>query len=413
MKLTWLLYASICLIFKGCNEDDQKRADYVAPKILWQTRLAHTGLLRDIIEADIQFNNNALFSGISNSTRSLYFLDIESGNIKWQWNDFFLEDNFWVARYPYQSGASIFIPEGRNTYCIDLNNGETIWRRRIEEHTGGTVACGIGTDYFLLVDFYPNGNGTYEGRVFKGNLLNEDLNLYLTPAYSRKFVHPQNGLVGYLDGLAIANTEGKHYLIIFFGDPNEVLYDLDMYVGLYNLTDDVWVYSKKPSVRRAQSRCSESPIIKNNRIFQYCGFTLVCHELMTGNLCWSKTVQHQGFSVMGWVDNKIVITSQDSKTRCINPEDGSTLWELPTEANPSLIRELNGIAYFIGGGGRFYAIDVSKGRIVWDFLSPDVNQSPPAHFMPGVRIVKSDDPNQPDKVLVASRRNAFCYQAAR
>jgi len=183
-------------------------------------------------------------------------------------------------------------------------------------------------------------------------------------------------------------------------------------VGLYNLTDNTWVYDKQPSVPRAKSRCGESPIVKGNRIFEFCGFTLVCHDLMTGDLIWSKTVQDQGFSVMGWVDGKIVINSQDQKTRIINPDTGDTIWELKTSGNPSIIRELNGIAYFIGGNGRFYAIDVNAGKIIWDFASPDINSNPSAYFMQGVRVIKGSS-GKPDKVLVASERNAFCYKAAR
>lgn len=397
---------------KGCDKDSNMENPFRPPSLVWKTKLADTGLLRDVVEADIQYDAGILFPGINNQTRSLYFLNSESGAIEWKWNDYFLEDNFWIARYPYQYESKVLIPEGRNLYCINLEDGRTVWKRRIEEHTGGTVTKGIGNHYFMLVDFYPNGDGSFEGRIFRGNVEDELLSLYITPNYSREVVQPQNGLTGSLDGFTPVKIGGKDYLVIFFGDPNEALYDIDAYVGMYNLTDNNWVYAKKPSVARAKSRCGESPIIKNNKIFEFCGFTLVCHDLMTGDLCWSKTVQDQGFSVMGWVSEKIVINSQDNKTRCINPDNGETIWELQTSGNPSIIRELNGLAYFIGGNGRLYGIDVSSGKIIWDFTSPDINDNPPAYFMQGIRIVKSSD-DKIDKVLVASEKNAFCYNAAR
>lgn len=185
-----------------------------------------------------------------------------------------------------------------------------------------------------------------------------------------------------------------------------------MFIGLYNLDEQAWVYSKKQSVTRAKSRCGRQPIVSGNKVFNFCGFTLVCHDLATGDLCWSKTIQEQPFSVMGLVDNKIIINSQDQKTRCINPDNGDIIWEIQTSGNPSMIRELNGLAYFIGGNGRFYAIDVDSGKVAWDFVSPDLNSNPPAYFMQGVRVVKGSKENS-DKVLVASELNAFCYEAAR
>jgi outer membrane protein assembly factor BamB len=413
MKILLLLGSLISiLMIKGCGEDIPKEYPYKPPRIIWKTKLADTGLLRDLIEADIQYKSGVLFPGVNNTIRSLYLLDSDNGGVKWKWSDYLSGDVFWSLRSPYQFQDRLLVPEGRNLYCIDLETGATIWKQRMEAFASEDVAFGDNQDFFLLVD-YVNDDGSFEVRIAKGNLnTRSEPAVFLTPDYSRKVMQPQNGLIGDLDGISTIKINEVTHLLIFFGDPNEALYDVDMFIGLYNLVEKQWVYSKKPSVKRAKSRCGRNPIIDKGKVFNICGFTLICHDLATGEQCWSKTVQTQPFSQMGLVNGKIIITSQDSKTRCLKPENGEVIWELPTEPNPSFIRDLNGIAYFIGGGGRFYAIDVDKGKIIWDFVSPDISSNPPAYFMRGVRIIKGNN-NSPDKVLVASEKNAFCYEATR
>lgn len=412
MKILLLLSALISiLMLDGCGKDTPKEFPYKPPRIVWKTKLADTGLLRDLVEADVQYESGVLFSGVDNTKRSLYLLDSDNGERKWKWSDYLSGDIFWTLRSPYQYQSQLLIPEGRNLYCINLENGSTIWKRRMEAFASEDFLSGSNEDFFIVVD-YINGNDSFEGRIAKGNLKEDKEPLiFLTPEYSRKVIQPQNGLVGTLDAVSKVMINEKSHLLIFFGDPNEILYDIDMFIGLYNIDDQKWVYSKKQSVNRAKSRCGDA-IINGNKVFNICGYTLICHDLLTGEQCWSKTVQTQPFSQMGLVNGKIVVTSQDSKTRCLEPENGEVIWELPTEPNPSFIRDLNGIAYFIGGGGRFYAIDVDKGKIIWDFVSPDISSNPPAYFMRGVRIIKGNN-NSPDKVLVASEKNAFCYEATR
>lgn len=260
MKLFFsLTLTTSLLIIKGCGEDAPKEHPYRSPNVVWKARLADTGLLRDVIEADIQYYGGVLFSGISANTRSLYLLNNEDGSVRWKWSDYFTEDYFWIARYPYHYQSTLLIPEGRNLYVINLQDGSTKFKKRLQNYASEPVSCGINDEYYMLIDFF-NSNATVENRIVIGNLNdNAESTQYITPEYSRNVVQPQNGLIGTLDGFAPTKIDGKDYLVIFFGDPNEILYDIDMYLGLYDLKNQKWVYAKKPSVSRAKSRCGESP----------------------------------------------------------------------------------------------------------------------------------------------------------
>jgi len=202
MKLLLLLSALISiLMLDGCGEDTPREYPYKPPRIVWKTKLADTGLLRDLVEADVQYKSSVLFSGVDNTKRSLYLLDSDNGERKWKWSDYLSGDIFWTLRSPYQYQSQLLIPEGRNLYCINLENGSTIWKRRMEAFASEDFLSGSNEDFFIVVD-YINGNDSFEGRIAKGNLKEDkEPTIFLTPEYSRKVIQPQNGLVGTLDAV--------------------------------------------------------------------------------------------------------------------------------------------------------------------------------------------------------------------
>ena len=112
------------------------------------------------------------------------------------------------------------------------------------------------------------------------------------------------------------------------------------------------------------------------------------------------------------MDGKIISTTQDRITHCIDPNTGNELWSLTTSGNPGIVRELNGIAYFVGGNGKLFAIDVAAGKILWQLDSPDVKTNSNAFWQEGVRIVPGTN-GQKGKVIVSSYLNGYCYEAIR
>jgi len=291
-----------------------------------------------------------------------------------------------------------------------LKLGPPIGKKRHENNGGAITVFGDKDIFFLPVDFYPIGGDVYQDWVLIGDLQTGEYRVLVAPEYTGAVVHPQNGLSGYMASSVPVEIEGDLCLSIFFADPNVQLYRVDWYLGLYNVDQSAWVYSKKPSVRLADGGgIVPHSLIHNNKVYEAFERTMVCHDLLTGELLWTKYHDPQPFWGIGFVADKLIAVSQDETIHCLDPETGNKIWELTkVTANPSAIRELNGIAYFTGGGGKFFAIDVDAGEVIWEFLPPEYSGA----FMNGVRIVKGVD-GEDDKVLVSSFTTAYCYRAAR
>jgi outer membrane protein assembly factor BamB len=336
-------------------------------------------------------------------------LNTDDGSIRWRWNnDYFENDISWGLHHPYQYENTLLANAGNNAYSIDLSIGKSIWKKYFNKGLGWRF---FGyKESFFTPSYLTNSPPPYLGRILSGNIQSGEEQILLSPNFSKETIHPQNEILGYLESCIPIILDGALYLSIFFADPNEKLYNLDWYLGLYSVDQNQWVYKKQPSIRLADGLgVSPHSIIYNDKVLDAFGKTAVCHDLLTGKLVWQKRFEIQGVSVMGIVDNRILAVTQDEIIHCLDPETGSQFWELSVTANPSEIRELNGIAYLIGGGGRFFAIDVQKGEVIWDLKAPEGYGEP---FMEGVRVVHGKN-GEPDKLIVLSYRYAYCYQAAR
>ncbi len=403
-----LLSIAVLLIVvaqQSCSPEN--KLDSSNPKLIWKTLLTDVESVGTTFYGDVQYSGNILLGGMSNG-RCLYFLDTETGNIKWKWNDFLNPPKSWGTRWTYQYNDLVFIMVGLDMTCLNLGTGQTTWKRRTVSDFG-TYSFGIGNTYYVPAWYYPNGDGTSEGKVISGNLLDgsgEDV--LITPEYSRDYIdtNQQKGIIYSCDPVAIGNDQG---LLIFFGDPLPD-YHINHFIGLYNLTQKRWVYSKKPFLLNVRASMG-LPIIKNNKVYNSALRTLQCNDLQTGEMLWTVQQSDLGGS-QGWANGKILTTTQDRITHCIDPDTGKELWALTTSGNPGLIKELNGIAYFVGGNSKLFAVDVAAGKILWQFSSPDEKIYKQGYFQDCVSVVPGMNGNK-GKVIVPSFVNAFCYQAIR
>ena len=390
---------------QSCNKEDASSGE---PQLLWKSSLSDGKLISASAHADIQYNGGILLGGMDNG-RCLYLVDIKDGKIRWKWNDYMTTDLGWLMRWPYINDNRVFILDGRHQYCINLDNGETLWKRK-NVSDFGTLATGINNNYLIPAAYYPNGDGTNESKILTGNLADgtsEDI--FLIPEYTRAYTDPnqQKGNIVSIDTVQIGSEKG---LLIFFWDPLEN-YKLNIFIGLYNVTQKKWVYSKKPFALNA-SYTIGPPAIYNNKVVNSVGKTQQCHDLLTGDILWTRQLSELNTAYDTFVDGKILSTTQDRITHCIDPANGRDLWSLNTSGNPGIVRELNGIAYMVGGNGKLFAIDVAAGKILWQFSSPDEKINSNAFWQEGVRVVRGVN-GQKGKIIVSSYLNAFCYEAAR
>ncbi len=400
------LFFAVLLVLFAQHSCNQERTDSINnPKVLWKSSLSDGQLIGASMDADIQYNGGILLGGMDKG-RCLYLLDIASGEIKWKWNDY-VNSFGWGTIWPYTQGNITLISYGRELHCINLATGQTVWKRRFISGYS-SVVTGIGNRYYIPADNYATTDGPNEGKIVSGNLLNGDNEeIVVTPEYTRAYTDPNNsrGSVVSCDAVKIGTDDG---LLMFFWDPLEG-YKLNIFIGLYNLTQKKWVYSKKPFILNAAYTFGQ-PVVKNNMVINSVGRILQCHDLFTGELLWSRQLSDINTANDAWVDGKILSTTQDRITHCTDPATGKELWAITTSGNPGIIRELNGIAYFVGGNGKLFAIDVAAGKILWQLDSPDLKANSNSAFEEGMRIVPGTN-GQKGKVIVSSYLNGYCYEA--
>ena len=390
---------------QSCNLNDTPLIN--SPKVLWKTSLSDGELIGALMHADIQYNGGVLLGGM-NKGRCLYFLDVATGEIKWKWNDY-ISSAGWLTRWPLTKGNLTLISDGRELHCINLTTGQTAWKRRFISGFS-QIARGINDRYYIPAENYMTNEGVNEGVVISGNLLdgaNEEI--IIRPEYTRAFTDHNNsrGNVFSLDTVKIGNDEG---LIMMYWDPMPN-YKVNIFLALYNLTSNKWIYDKQPFEMNS-SFGFMPPVIFNGFVINAVGKNLQCNNILTGEIVWTQTLSDLNSSEIGLADGKLIVTTQDRITHCIDPSTGKELWALTTSGNPGIVRELNGIAYFVGGNAKLFAIDVAAGKILWQFSSPDEQLNSKAFWQEGVRVVPGSN-GQKGKVIVSSYLNGHCYEAIR
>ncbi len=396
------------LLLNCCNRDNEEEG-LGLPKLLWKTSTSDNLLIKDQVAADVQFDGGVLFDGMEEGKPCLYFLNASDGKIRWKWNDFFAPDEAWATvRHPYQNNSLLLVQIGTKRYCINLSTGLSEWKKK---NIGdfGTFASGIGDIYYIPAKFFPNADGTYEGKILRGSLKNSSDEIVVTPNYARTYVD-QNSSKGIVWSCFPTQSNSENFLLSIFDEPLPN-YEANSYFGLYNLDLNIWEYDKIPFVLNTRYTVG-IPIVNNGKIYNSGVNFLRSYELATGKFLWNSNLSNNISSTDGWADGKILSTTQDRITHCIDPATGKELWALTTSGNPSIIKELNGVAYFVGGNAKLFAIDVAAGKILWQFDSPDIKTNSNAFFKQAVRVRAGENGGK-GKVMVQSYLNAFCYEAAR
>ncbi|MFO8067262.1 MAG: PQQ-binding-like beta-propeller repeat protein, partial [Bacteroidales bacterium] len=155
-----------------------------------------------------------------------------------------------------------------------------------------------------------------------------------------------------------------------------------------------------------------TPIIHNEKIYANVGYSIVCHDLMTGEQLWRRNFIND-FLFSGFIieENKIIAMCEDTILYCLDPETGSTIWEGEGAGTSNKMSYLNGIVYFIGGSTRkLHAVDVSSGRTVWQ-IDPRNLGDEYSKFGPSSVCVIEGKNGEKGKVVAFTTRYAICYEA--
>ena len=189
---------------------------------------------------------------------------------------------------------------------------------------------------------------------------------------------------------------------------------LNNFIGLYNLTQQEWVYTGKSITSNSLFGAGSLTLSKDkNKVYLQSSKKLFCYEVLTGEKVWEQSFS-EGFSDIIVIDNKVIANCEDRHLYAFDSNTGRQLWKERSSGTSSPLAYLNGVVYFTGGGdGLLHAIDVEIGKHLWRLRSPDLEVNDGAWFKRHIAVLPPEEEGQKGKVLTSSYLSAFCYEAAR
>jgi outer membrane protein assembly factor BamB len=338
----------------------------------------------------------ALGNQFSTSKPAAYCFDAATGNRRWIWSDWFLDNGSVLTDRIYISDNAIVVSNDALTYGIDAQSGMTLWRNRNSRSVSGTlVVNGIGQIYFFGAYF---SDGT--GQMLKGNTNSGKEEVIISfpkatgPYYFTPFIAANQDtmlIVTSVYGEAATNFYNKVYLTLFNVSQNKEIYTLLQREG--------------PSTQN--NLPMGVPVIINDQVFTAIGFGIQANDVLTGKLLW-RTATPRPFTEGGVIsgDELLYANDDDGFLYGFDKKNGTILWKTKTAGSVTGLFFMNGVVYLVGGDGNLYAVDGKTGAIIWKMRSPDDDGRSQSFFTGKVAGANG-------RIYVRSFLNLYCYKAAR
>jgi outer membrane protein assembly factor BamB len=389
-----------------------RRPHIWAKSITDDDSLMYTHFVQEITTYD----NKLVIGARKDRKRILRALDLDNGNTKWDWYDIIEERTYLGLEQPVIIDNKLIWQANYWNYCIDFNNGQTVWKNSFQENYG-IFPTGLGDKFIGMYNYDRNSNRQLEGGV--ASIISKDNGkpyFSIRPKYDTTGTQPFNisqrrGQVQF-NKLFIEGTDTL--LLLSFMDAPLYDYYYRECLALYNLTKKQWVYDRADMLGLRRSNIGPPPTIYQGKVYSAYAGAIVCNDLMTGKKLWQSDIESgTGFGSKSLVvaENKIFGNSANGYMYCWDLSSGGQLWRMRTSGTSSRLSYLNGILYFTGAGdGKLHAIEAATGKYLWKLDSPDIGKNKGAAFL-GLCAVIPDKGGAKGKVVVLTGLNAYCYEA--
>ena len=391
---------------------------------LWKNQITDKiEFCNPIIKGYIVYNNGRLFAGSKNQQSYLTLLHVETGQSIWKSA---IKSCFYAFR-PYQYQNYLFMQSGQDGYCFDLETGQTVWKIKRTIGFDGYY-FGFETNYFLDGSHW-NSNGVGESVIYVGNILTGEQRPLIYPDYSCKQACKDTLRAGKVVGFTYAvkgfNSDkyGQRYALVYFADMNQNysnnISEFDAYVGLYNLSNETWVYKKQfvHAGLKGSGVGVLEPIILGDLVYSAGEGFVACHKIWTGEKVWSTSfINRDTFEDMLLIDGQLIVNSYaaynstDTRLYVLESSSGEIAWSIPIGGTSGRLVHLNGVVYFTNGN--LHAIDLEARKQIWNVRPPDLDSDPKVSFSTGITAIPGKD-GKKGKILVNSGLSAMAFEAAR
>ena len=131
-----IMFIGLVLVLSSCEKDTSVKT-ITNLNVLWTPEVSDgsTGITNQG-SASIVYQDNIFYAGVENGKQAYYMVDGESGEVLWKWNDFIGEQTAMNPVKVYQYQHYLILQKSYTTYCIDLSDGTTAWKKQNSKHLG-------------------------------------------------------------------------------------------------------------------------------------------------------------------------------------------------------------------------------------------------------------------------------------
>jgi len=415
--LILFLLGSSCFREEGPKLQTNEEGEIISLPFVWKKNL-HKGNpdFNGNFHFPIYFEGNPIIPMTDGSTgKLLAMINPEDGKTIWEWDDRFVRETeeIFIGKY-HQYDNLLFYPTGSRLYSINLETGQTHWKKRLDRSFYVNV-YGKGSDFYMFgrSDAFPD--SVYQMIVFKGDIQSGVIEEYLAPDFTMDYFFTGNR-IGDVTAVAPLELDGREHLLVVWQEPFFEFF-WQSYLGLWDKVKEEWVYEKTiiNSEKRFNGVLLNPPVVYQDRIYLAVGLELASHDIRTGVQQWKR--QFQGeifFSNFLIEEGKLVVNNEDQYIYCYEPISGNLLWKTKGSGTSSKMSYLNGVVYFNGGAsGKLHAVDIRSGKTVWKIDPKLIGDTRGEIFMGTAIYTIPGENGKKGKVISLTGNYAYCFEAYR
>jgi len=412
-----LLLGSSCFREENPKLETNAEGEIISLPYVWKKNL-HKGEpeFNGSMDFPIYYNQDPIIPMTNGASGKLLTrIDPEDGKTIWEWDDRFVKESeqIIIGRY-HKDENFMFYTMGSRLYSINLETGQTHWRKRLDRPFY-THVYGKDTDFYMFgrSDAFPD--SVEQWIVFKGNIQTGVIEEYLAPDFTMDYFFTGNR-IGNVTAVAPVELDGREHLLVVWQEPFFEFF-WQSYLGLWDKVNEKWVYEK--TIINAEKSFNgvllNPPVVHEGRIYLPVGFELASHDIRTGEQAWKRKFDGEIFFSNFLIEEGMLIANnEDQFVYAFDPISGRQLWKTPGSGTSSKMSYMNGVVYFNGGAsGKLHAVDIRSGKTVWKIDPHKIGSNREEIFMGTAIYTIPGENGKKGKVISLTGNFAYCFEAYR
>jgi outer membrane protein assembly factor BamB len=385
-----LIILAICLL--SCR--DPLTGSTSIPELVWSRNIAEADVIEYPMQIVLYENRTLVVEGRGiDMKQQLIGIDAASGGLRWVWDDYY-DGTPNATIIPFVQSNKFIFGRGRKRYCVDLNNGTTIWKVLDSHINNGRF---MKTIHLTQYCYHADISGDSVPMKFAFFVATTD-------QPESELLYQVDARVGATEPTFFVSKDGKEQILFVETIEKQGQLIPDTYLVCYDYRDKRIIYRTPFHISQRGGLMNVRPgIIYNSMFYKDAGRRIVCYDPNTGKLIWYQDFPgdffFSGFII---VDGTIYANCEDTYLYALDAETGLIKWREKSSGTSSPLFYMDGVLYYVGGGdGMLHAVDAATGKHLWKIDPPERNDY---GFSPS-RPTGFDG-----RLYVTSWTTAYCYR---